>query len=93
MTLEQIVTVSVLCVWFLFPMGILISIMRQSNHQRYPKISVSPEKRPHHHKHPHQKHFVVNQVDEDGEYIDVEIPNIPAYQIPKKGHQPTHWKT
>ena len=92
MTLEQIVTVSVLCVWFLFPMGMLISFMRQSNHQRYPKISVAPKK-PHHHKHPHLKNFVVNNVDEDGEYIDVKIPDVPAYQIPKKGHQPSHWKT
>lgn len=94
MTLEQIITVSVLCVWFAFPMGILISFMRQSNEQRYPKVSVAPEKKRHHHKHPHQKNFVINNVDEDGELIDVEIPKIPAYQIPKKGgHGPSHWKT
>lgn len=93
MTLEQIITVSVLCVWFTFPMGILISFMIQSNHQKYPKVSVAPDKKPHHHKHPHLKNFVINDVDEDGEYVNTQIPSIPVYQIPKGRNETSHWKT
>lgn len=91
-TLEQIVTVSVLCIWFAFPMGMLISVMRQSNEQSYPKISEAPEKK-HHYKHHHPKVFIINNVGEDGELHHDEVPEVPAYQIPKKEPRPSHWRT
>jgi hypothetical protein len=92
-TLEQIITVSVLCVWFLFPLGILVSFMYQDRHQRYPKITQTHKKK---HQPEYHRNFIFNDVDADGEFHehDVEIPVIPPHQIPKKpGHVHNNWKT
>lgn len=93
--LEKIITISILCVWFLFPLGMFVSFVYQDKHQKYPKITQT-----HKNKHPHlpeyHRNFVINDVDEYGEYHkhDVEIPVIPPHQIPKKpGHIHNKWKT
>ena len=39
LTPEQILVISVLSVWFLFPLGILISFIKQSNEAKSPKIT------------------------------------------------------
>lgn len=91
--LEKIITISVLCVWFLFPLGMLVSFMYQDKHQKYPKITEAHKK-----KHPPEYHrnFVVNEVDEDGEYQhhEVVLPKIPAHQIPRNpDHFHSNWKS
>lgn len=73
----------------------LLSFMYQDRHQRYPKITQTHKK-----KQPHQpeyhKSFVINDVDEDGEFEHHEIvlPKIPPHQIPnRQGNVHTNWKT
>jgi len=91
--LEKIITVSVLCVWFLFPLGMLVSFMYQDRHQKYPKITETHKKK---HQPEYHRNFVVNDVDEDGEYQhhEVVLPKIPVHQIPRNpDHIHSNWKS
>ena len=63
-TIEQIITVSVISLWFFFPIGMLISFIKQSNEQIYPKIVIAPDYR-RHHKYPNHKKFGVDNIDID----------------------------
>lgn len=38
LSVEQIITVSVMCLWFAFPVGMFISVMRQQNDEIRSKI-------------------------------------------------------
>lgn len=43
---EQIITVSVMCLWFLFPIGMFLSVWRQQNDEKrtvYPAKKKKPE--------------------------------------------------
>lgn len=91
-SVEQILTVAVLCVWFAFPMGILISFMRQDKEQRYPKINMAPKRRPETlYTHPVTTLNSPDDTDED-EDDDIIVPNIPAHQIPKRRPESSHWR-
>lgn len=83
-SLEKIITIAVLCVWFLFPFGMFVSIMYQDKHQKYPKIpQVDKKIRP---------DFVMNE-SEDEYDDDIVIPTYPARQVPKSPDVHTDWKT
>ena len=91
-SLEKIITIAVLCVWFLFPFGMFVSIMYQDKHQKYPKIpQVDKKIRP-----DYRRHFRVNESDDDiddDEYDDsIVIPTYPAHQVPKTPDEHTNWK-
>ena len=86
-TIEQIITVSVLCIWFTFPMGMLISFMRQSNEQVYPKNNLILKKKN------HQNIDKANVDDDHSDYKGIKIPSIPDYQIPNKRETVDQWKT
>lgn len=93
-TIERIITVAVLCVWFIFPVGMFISFIYQDKHQKYPKISqVHPPK----HQPEYHRQFVLNDFDiddDDEDDDDIVIPTIPAHQIPKTPNPiHTNWKT
>lgn len=94
-TIEQILTISVISIWFAFPIGMLISFIKQSNEQIYPKVVISSDYR-RHHRYPNHKHFGVDNidVDEDDEddFIDNEAPTIPTYLLPKHKNKTEHWK-
>lgn len=77
----------------------LISFMRQSNEQIYPKDTTLPEKNFSHHIYPQHKHFGIKDFDEDDdidedddEYVDIEMPTTHAYQVPKKRQDQNNWK-
>lgn len=74
---EQILVIVFLSVWFLFPLGILVSFIKQSNESRPPKITMretasdiahSPEYTP---------------MSEDLDEEELEIRPLSPYQIPK----------
>ncbi|MBC7712138.1 MAG: hypothetical protein H7177_02300 [Rhizobacter sp.] len=78
LTPEQILVISVVSVWFLFPLGMLVSFIRQSNEEHAPTrirtmtagdIAHSPAYAP--------------EVDEDVDDDEFIPSSIPAYQIPK----------
>lgn len=41
---EQIVTVSVMCLWFLFPVGMFLSVWRQQHDEKRPAIPTKPKR-------------------------------------------------
>lgn len=80
LTAEQILVIVVLSVWFLFPLGILVSFIKQSNEAHVPKVKNQPLANDI----AHSKAYAP-EVDEDNyenNYEEFEPKSIPAYQIP-----------
>ncbi len=77
LTAEQILVVCVLSVWFLFPLGILVSFIKQSNEAHTPKVKNQPIANDIAH-----SAAYAPEVDEDDE-DEFEPTPISAYQIPK----------
>ena len=88
-SLEKIITIAILCVWFVFPFGMFVSVMYQDKHQKYPKITqVYKQNQPEHY-----KKFVINEIDDDQYDDNGAIPIPPAHQIPKSPDVHSNWKT
>lgn len=91
-TLARIITVAVLCIWFTFPLGILVSFIYQDKHQKYSKIPGATPKKPEPEYH---KILTVEEeeltIDDDFEdYDDFEMPKINPHEIPTKGPDSNH---
>ncbi|MBC7428269.1 MAG: hypothetical protein H7336_06635 [Bacteriovorax sp.] len=74
LTPEQILVISVASVWFLFPLGMLVSFIKQSNEEHAPKVT--------------QK-FTASEIAHSAAYApdvddvdEFEPASIPAYKIP-----------
>lgn len=81
MTVEQIITISVLALWFLFPLGMLVSFMRQDKEAHIPKVSGVEAAHTR-----HEDSFLYASEDFDDE-DDIDEMTIPSYQIPKDPSQ------
>ena len=79
MTVEQILTISVLSLWFLFPLGMLISFIRQDQESRSPKITETMTAGE---RHSNSELYASEDFDDED---DIDEIITPAYQLPKTG--------
>lgn len=82
LSVEQIITISVMCIWFVFPIGMFISVMRQQNDEIRSHI---PRNGP-----PvkdnvvHIKPISVHTYDHDEDEEDLKYEDYDYTRIPKK---------
>lgn len=78
LTAEQILVISVVSIWFLFPLGILVSFIKQSNEAHVPKIKNQPMANDIAHSAPY-----TSDIDEEDDDEEFEPTPVSTYQIPK----------
>nr|BDT26928.1 hypothetical protein BHI3_03940 [Bacteriovorax sp. HI3] len=87
MSAEQIITVSVMALWFLFPIGMFISVWRQQDDEKrtvYPAKSKRPETI---HVVPHASYVYEDNLDDENHYQDYDYTKIPK----KDSNRDTHY--
>jgi Zn-dependent protease with chaperone function len=80
---DQILVISVVSVWFLFPLGMLVSFIKQANEEHAPKVSVKMTAN----EIAHSKAYA-SEINEDDEF---NLTPISPYHISKPNQNPHNY--